>query len=322
MVRPQIALVRLEVTRSIARWVALAIVAAGCWFLWNDLPEGVWLWSATSATVPGIVVVAGPIAAAGAAVIAGRNRRSATLSELERTASLEHGWLDWAPLLATAIWYSGGYATVVLAAMTVTGANATWGGPVWWPVATGWLALMVCTGIGYLSGRFIPGLFVAPIVAVVAWLGSGLLSALDTPLRVLSPAFYPSGLDPVVGVQPDVAGTQIAWFGGLLVGLVGVLAISHGAGRLSALLAPVAVVLLGIGLLSAPSSAATTDAVAPAERPPPECEPGVPTVCVHPAYAGILPELAPRLRELYEPLKGCPQPHPHCCSEASALVTT
>jgi hypothetical protein len=118
-------------------------------------------------------------------------------------------------------WAALSYLLVVIASFTVTAVQASWGGPVWWPVAEGLVALVACSAVGFALGRLVPSRFTAPMAAVgafvVLYLGThaalagwrvGLLTPLypclglvDSARTLASSVFYP--------IHPDLAWIQI-----------------------------------------------------------------------------------------------------------------
>jgi hypothetical protein len=76
----------------------------------------------------------------------------------------------------------------------VTAAQATWGGPPWWPVAVRAAGVTDCSVLGFALGSFLPGRFTAPLVALGAFLA--LLVGFHLAVRATS------GYSPISPVSP------------------------------------------------------------------------------------------------------------------------
>ena len=90
---------------------------------------------------------------------------------------------------STAIWAIILYLCGVAVIYSVTATQATWGHPLWWPVAVGCAKLAVLSALGFAAGTFFPGQFTAPLAAVAAFFLSlmGFKSA-DQPVQRVRPA--------------------------------------------------------------------------------------------------------------------------------------
>ena len=242
------------------------------------------------------------------------------------TATARPRWPAWlVTWAATAIWAIILYLCGVAVIYGVTATQATWGHPLWWPVAVGCAQLAVLSALGFAAGTFFPGRFTAPLAAVAAFFLSlmGFKSAVSrsSVYALLSPSTSVPGND--VGVfshyVPDVAIAQLMFLTGLTVAVLGVLGLSrHAQG--GPRLRRAAVVLTAVGVAAAGTAVGLTGTAreslgsvtipalhdAANDRPiafTPVCRPagGVP-VCVHPAYRAYLPQVtaafAPVLREI------------------------
>ena len=242
------------------------------------------------------------------------------------TATARPRWPAWlVTWAATAIWAIILYLCGVAVIYGVTATQATWGHPLWWPVAVGCAKLAVLSALGFAAGTFFPGRFTAPLAAVAAFFLSlmGFKSAVSrsSVYALLSPSTSVPGND--VGVfshyVPDVAIAQLMFLTGLTVAVLGVLGLSrHAQG--GPRLRRAAVVLTAVGVAAAGTAVGLTGTAreslgsvtipalhdAANDRPiafTPVCRPagGVP-VCVHPAYRAYLPQVtaafAPVLREI------------------------
>ena len=242
------------------------------------------------------------------------------------TATARPRWSAWlVTWAATAIWAVILYLCGVAVIYGVTATQATWGHPLWWPVAVGCAELAVLSALGFAAGTFFPGRFTAPLAAVAAFFLSllGFKSAVSrsSVYALLSPSTSVPGND--VGVfshyMPDVAIAQLMFLTGLTVAVLGVLGLSrHAEGGLRLRRAAVVLTAAGVAATGTAVGLVGTAREGPGgvtipalhdaanDRPiafTPVCRPagGVP-VCVHPAYRAYLPQVtaafAPVLREI------------------------
>ena len=242
------------------------------------------------------------------------------------TATARPRWSAWlVTWAATAIWALILYLCAIAVIYGVTATQATWGHPLWWPVAVGCAELAVLSALGFAAGTFFPGRFTAPLAAVAAFFLSlmGFKSAVSrsSVYALLSPSTSVPGND--VGVfshyMPDVAIAQLMFLTGLTVAVLGVLGLSRGAQggpglrRAAAVLTAAGVAAAGTAVgLTGTAREGLAGVTIPALHDAasdrliaftPVCRPagGVP-VCVHPAYRGYLPPVtaafAPVLREI------------------------
>ncbi|MFD1051479.1 hypothetical protein ACFQ1S_41010, partial [Kibdelosporangium lantanae] len=107
--------------------------------------------------------------------------------------------------LATTGWMVACYLILGVVVFTVTAFQATWGGPIWWPVLVGLFAVVTSSAIGHALGLWFPSRFTAPLAAIGlftlialsmnAALGGatfGLLSPLYPSIGLSSAVFYPT----------------------------------------------------------------------------------------------------------------------------------
>ena len=74
--------------------------------------------------------------------------------------------MTWA---ATTIWAVILYLCGVAVIYGVTATQATWGHPLWWPVAVGCAELAVISALGFAVGALFPSRFTAPLAALGAF---------------------------------------------------------------------------------------------------------------------------------------------------------
>ena len=226
---------------------------------------------------------------------------------------------------ATVGWAIVLYLCGVAVIYAATAAQATWGHPLWWPVAVGCAELAVISALGFAAGTLFPGRFTAPLAAVAAFFLSltGFHNAVgrSSVYALLSPTTSVPGDD--VGVfahyVPDVAIAQLMFLIGLTVAVLGVLGLARDAG-VGLRLRRAAMVLTAVGLAVAGTAVGLTgtarvglaSVTIPALHDAANGQPipftpvcghvGRVPVCVHPAYRAYLPEVtaafAPALREV------------------------
>jgi hypothetical protein len=344
--RPARAL-RLEIKHSAAVWV-LPILAALFYVNAYRTAAGfppTWTVRASVITQANLVFFS-VIAAGIAAWVATREGRRKTGDLLATTARA--AWARQATVLAaTAFWMVLAYLAGVAVIYIQTARQATWGGPPLWPVAVGVVGVAASCAIGFTCGTLLPGRFTAPIVAVAvfaAWFvgvaaannvnnPSGgmkgtsalLVTATGRPLHIDVGVYY--------HVPPDVSIAQVMLMGGVLLVMVGLLALlpaarvpgvrglSVAAGRRLTVVAAAGVacgvaasatafVLAGTGQYSF-----TTGWEIPAlhdaadDQPVPytlDCTGSAFKVCIHPAFEPYLGAMSAALQPAAAEIAGLP----------------
>jgi hypothetical protein len=236
--RPARAL-RLEIKHSAVVWV-LPVLAAVFYFNAYRTAAGLpptWTMRA-SVIIDANLVFFSVIAAGIAAWVATRESRRKTGDLLATTARA--GWARQATVLAaTAFWMVIAYLAGVAVIYIQTAREATWGGPPLWPVAVGVVGVAASCAIGFTCGTLLPSRFTAPIVAVAvfaAWFvgvaaANGVNNAnngMKGASALLVPALgRPQQIDFGVyyHVPPDVSIAQVMLMGGVLLVMVGLLAL-------------------------------------------------------------------------------------------------
>lgn len=292
-------------------------MAGAAWLLArNDLSMAVQLWTTNSVLVRDTVVFAGPLLAAAAVWMAGRERRH-HLEDLLRTTPRPPESRRMTMLTATLAWGLLAYVAVGVSIIALTAMRATWGGLFVWPVLVGAVALLAYASVGYALGTYFPGRFTAPLVAIALFMGQVLVgevlpSVTNTEWVSYFSPIAPLNLSVWYGVQPAIGGQQTLFFSGLaLSGLALALLYARRSPYLYALLAcGVVIVCAGAaGITRTPNwrrlepGESVSWKVIPYE---PVCARGVPSICVHPAYKSLLSELAAYGARLAAPLEGLP----------------
>jgi hypothetical protein len=180
------------------------------------------IWSVRASVLPNHVFPdLGPFSAGVAAWMASRESRRGVSDLLSVTA-----WPRWTRQLATwgatVGWAMLIYAGCVAVIYGITARQATWGGPLWWPVAVAGLAVMACVTVGFVAGALFPSRFTAPLAAIgvlfvsvtvfqAAVSAGGGVTQISPNNVVPSPelgAFYPA--------PPDVPIVQVLFLVGLI----------------------------------------------------------------------------------------------------------
>lgn len=302
--RANLSLLGIEARRSLALWLVPFFAALMSYTAIGELPRGVWLWPHTSVAIQDSLVLVGPFAAGLSAWVAARNRRR-NIEELLITTPFSAAIRDLTTWGATAAWICLGYVLVTAALFLSTFSGATWGAPSAGPVVAGTFALCMHSAVGYAIGYLLPRLFTALFVAVLDYLIQGFagyfwgsyLSPVATPFP---DAFY--------GVFPDVSALQTLWFASASAAALAFVALKATEKSAVALLSVAAVLVLAAG--TAVLVARTNPPLSP-ERAgislpsyEPVCEERALTVCVHPAYEGLLSEAATTIDQMTTPLIG------------------
>lgn len=283
------------------------------------------LWPDRSTDLQSAIQGLGPFVAGAAAWMAAREHRRDLTDLLRSTpgSPFHRAVLTWA---ATTGWAVLAYVVTAVTVFAITAAQATWGGPVWWPVVVGLVALVTCSAVGFAFGRRFPGRFTAPLAAIGTLLAmaAGMEAAAGgARLGVLSPLFPALDLGSAVfyDVRPDLAEAQLLFLAGVLVIAFGALArTTHREGPRSRRGGTVAVVA-GLLLISAAATLVATGTTdrrgltipllhnGTGDQPvayAPACSTGRLPVCVHPAYATELTALSTVVNTITAPLAGTP----------------
>jgi hypothetical protein len=309
-------MVGIEARRGIALLAAPFLIAAA-WFVSQDsLPTGFHVWLDTSSAIRGTVLYVAPLVGGLSAWAAGRDGRRGVGEMLAVTPRppFHREFANWA---GTALVCVAAYWVFAAVMLGLTLPNATWGAPLPGYLIVGTLAVFMASAVGYAVGYCVPSRFTAPLAAMGLFAASVLPSNLGPSyveiFDLLSPAPIALVSRTVFMEVPQVAAQQSLWFlglGALALAAVALKAWPRSPVAWSALLVAAGTTAAGFGLLTthedlkalSPYSGKVGNFV-PFE---PVCESGGITVCVHPAYAGLLPEATERLNEAAEPVAGLP----------------
>jgi hypothetical protein len=229
---------------------------------------------------------------------------------------------------ATALWTLAAYLGCVAVLYGFTATQASWGGPPWWPVATGAAVLCAFSALGFAAGLLLPGRFTAPLAALVTFLV--LIVAFRVVLNESHPTF--ALLSPMNSVPykddgvffhyfPDLDIVQTMFFTGIAVAVLGGLGLVTASGsrivwRTAAVVTAVGLAAAGIGVdLAGTARGEANGVVIPAvhdatnDQPiayTPVCQQGAIPVCVHPAFRAYLPDVVAALNPLIRQFAGLP----------------
>ena len=316
-------LLRLELRRNAMPWL-LPVLAVLMWYSpYRVSMEYAPVWQLRASVMLDHFLPLVAFAAGAGAWTGSRDARHRTTDLV--TVTPRPGWeRTLASLAATICWAMTAYLGLVAAVYGVTAAQATWGGPAWWPVAVGAASLTASCTLGFAAGAFFPNRLTVPLAA----LGAGFLALLGishgtNPYAVLSGA----GGIPVadVGVfhrfPPDQAIVQLMFLAGLSIAAVGALGLPAASGGRK--LRQAAAVLATAGLAAASIAVGVTatarvgpngvvipalhDAGSDAPVPySPVCAGPAGEVCVHPAFRGFLGQVRAALDPVLSEIAGLP----------------
>jgi hypothetical protein len=322
-------LLRIELRRTAMGWM-LPLLAALFWFSTYRpsmaLPP--W-WNLRGAMLQQQALLAfAPLVAGVAAWMGSRDGRRGTADLVGVTAQPR-----WAGQLATwaasTCWAMVAYLGGVAVVYGVTARQATWGGPLWWPVAVGATGVAACCALGFAAGALLPGRFTAPLAAVAVFLalGAGAIAiehnstyAQIWPLNVQG-ALPPDAFGVFSPYLPDLAIAQVLLLAGLAVAVLGALGLRAGAGgrwlRCAAAVAAAAglaaagtgVGLTGTARLEAQGIVIPALHDAAADKPiayTAVCSQAAVPVCLHPAYRSLLPAVTAALGPVLSEVAGLP----------------
>jgi hypothetical protein len=286
------------------------------------------LWLDRSVDVESTLHLLGPFAAAAAAWTASREHRRHMADLLASTPRNPYARTLVAWLVSLG-WMAAFYVALAAVGLSITATQATWGGPQWWPLVDGLVALIMCSAGGFALGLLLRTRFVTPLVAVgTLAVILGLMSAAvngNASIGLLSPIYPTFGLDATVfwAPQPDLSILKIVCYLGVLGIALGLAAWHFRADRPSVRRASAALLAAGLAVTATAGGidgTARTDShgiVVPAFHDPaadhavpytPVCSHTRLPVCVHPAYDGgsELTVLATIINKVADPVAGIP----------------
>jgi hypothetical protein len=325
-------LLRLELRHSAMLWM-LPVAAALFWFItYRKTMAMPPLWNVRALRMQGTSVLVFASLVVGAAAWMGSREGRRGLGDLVAGTPRPRWGRQLAAWAATTCWAMVAYLGCVGVLYGVTAQQASWGGPLWWPVAVGIASVPAFAALGFAAGASFPSRFTTPLVAVGAFFGLALSTELISGGQSywqISPivsgpwdAESNAGVGTFYHYLPDLPIAQVMFLAGLTLAVLGALGLPAGSGgrrlRRSAaaitaaglLAAGTAVALAGTGRMDAHGMIAIPalhDAAS--DRPiryTPVCSDTAVPVCLNPAYAGYLPAVTTALEPVLGELAGLP----------------
>jgi hypothetical protein len=324
-------LLRLELRRSAMLWLlplAAALFYYQAYRRAMALPP---LWSLRAMTLQNDALLDFAMPVAGGAAWVGARESRRHLADLLAGTARSRWARQLAAWTAVTCWALAGYLACTGVVYAITARQATWGGPLWWPVAVDAAGVSAISAAGFAAGALLPSRFTAPLAAVAAFfaLGFSIEAAHgSSSYWLIAPGTAGSTLGPNLGVAtfygflPDLSIAQVMFLTGLAAVVLAGLGLSPGAagGQLRA--AAVALAVAGLAAAGTAVGLAGTARFDPhgmtvipalhdaaSGRPvpyTPACTAGPVPVCLHPAYAGYLPAVAAALRGVLSEVAGLP----------------
>ena len=321
-------LLRLELRHNVMLWL-LPLVGALFWYNgYREIMALPPMWNLRGMTLQNRLLfdLVIPVTAAAAWMGSREGRRDVT--DLLGVTARPRWTRQLATWAATTAWAEVGCLGCVAVVYVVTARQASWGGPLWWPVVVSAAGVPALTAIGFAAGAGFPGRFVTPLATVAVFFGfafSTQAASGDHSYWQISPLTSGAvdvGAAPGVATfyryLPDLSIAQVMFTAGLTAAVLGGLGLSAArngprlrtfTAALSAAglaLAATAVTLAGTGRLDAHGMIVIPALHDAASGQPvsytPRCGGTAIPVCVHPAYAAFLSAVtaavAPELAEV------------------------
>jgi hypothetical protein len=339
-------LLRLELRHNAMLWMLPVVIVLFWLTTYRKAMAMPPLWNMRTASMQTGALIAFICPVVGAATWMGSRESRRRTVDLVAIAARPRWARQLATWAATTGWALLGYLGCVAVLYGVTAQQATWGGPLWWPVAVVAASLAAMSAAGFAAGTLFPSRFTAPLAAIAAffvlalstqpihgshsyWQISPIVTGpWDAGNRADVATFYP--------FLPDLAIAQVMFLTGLAVAVLGALALPAGPGgrwlrrpaaaiaTAGLLAAGTAVALAGTGRMDAHGMIAIPalhDAAS--DRPlryTPVCARTAIPVCLNPAYASYLPATAAGLRPVLNEIAGLPGA-PARISQAAPIYT-
>jgi len=324
-------LLRLELRRNLMPWL-LPLFAALFWLAtYRPAMAAPPLWDTRGTMLQAQTMLAFAPLLAGAAAWAGSREGRRGTGDLVDVTGLPRWAGRLAAWAAVTCWAEAVYLAGVAVVYGITAHQATWGGPLWWPIYVGAATAAAACAVGFAAGALTPSRFTAPLAAVVVFLalGAGAFAlqhgARPTysqiwPLNAQG-AFPPDAIGIFYPYLPDLAIAQLMFVGGLgtvALGALGLPAVSGGRWLRSIAAAVTVAGLAAAGTavgLAGTARLETHGIVIPAlhdaasDRPvayTPVCSAGAIPVCLHPAFRGFLPDVTAAVTPVLHELAGLP----------------
>ncbi|MBV9447071.1 MAG: hypothetical protein JO345_14410 [Streptosporangiaceae bacterium] len=313
-------LLRLELRRNPMVWLLLPLGALMGFSPYQVSMEYAPVWNLRASVMLDHFLPLVAFGAGAAAWMGSREARRRTTDMV--TTTPRPGWArKLATCAATTCWMLVAYACLVALLYGVTARQATWGGPVWWPVAVGGASLAVSCALGFAAGMFIPSRFTVPLAALAVGMAALMgVSHSTNPYALLSGAdgIPPSDIGVFYRNPPDLAVIQLMFLIGLGIAAAGALGLPASSGgpwlrRSAAAVTVVGLAAAGTAVgLTGTASVRPTGVVIPALHDAagdgpigytPACS-GV--VCIHPAFRAYLADLVTAFDPVLSEVAGLP----------------
>jgi hypothetical protein len=325
-------LLRLELRHNAMLWM-LPVAVGLFWFTtYRKAMAMPPLWNLRASSMQSGALVAFVCPVVGAAAWMGSREARRRISDLVTITARPRWARQLATWAATTIWAMVGYLGCVAVLSGVTAQQATWGGPLWWPVAVVAVSLPALSALGFAAGTLVATRFTAPVAAVAAFFALALSTQLihgSQSYWQISPLVtgpWDTGPDAGVGTfypyLPDLAIAQVIFLAGLTVAVLGAVVLPKGSvGRwlrrpaavittAGMLAAGTAIALAGTGRLDAHGMIAISALHDAANDRPvrytPVCSHTAIPVCLNPSYATYLPAVSAALTPVLNEIAGLP----------------
>jgi hypothetical protein len=317
---------RIELRRS-AMPLMLPLLAVLLWFFqYRRAFAATPLWSLRSGSIQDAFGLIGPLVAGVATWMASRERRR-HITDLVETTARPRWTRQLAAWGAVIVWALAFYAAATAVLFAVTAQQATWGGPIWWPVGVGGAGIVALSAAGFAAGSVLPSRFTAPLVTIGSVLalqiGALALTSHHSPYGWLAPVNQSilAGSSIFVSFDPGVAIVQIIFLVGVAAAALGALGLPAASGgpwtrRAAAALALAGVLAAGTGAaLAGTAREEAGGTVIPLLQGAasgrqvgytPVCDHSQVPVCVHPAFRALLPSIAAAVGPVTAQVAGLP----------------
>jgi hypothetical protein len=319
-------LLRIELRRS-AMLLLLPALAGLLWFFQYRRAFGTTaLWSLRSSDMQDALGLIGPFVAGVAAWMASRDRRR-RMTDLVGTAARPRWTRQLTTWAAVAAWALAFYAAATAVLFAVTARQATWGGPIWWPVGIGAAGILAFAAAGFAIGTVFSSRFAAPLVTIGSVLamqvGALALTAHHSPYGWLSPANQSirPGSAIFFSFDPSVAIVQLIFLAGVAAAALGAVGLPAASGgpwtrRAAAAVAAAGILAAGTGVaLAGTAREQANNTVIPLLHDAAAgqaigytavCDRSAVPVCVQPAFRPMLATVAAAVDPVTAQVAGLP----------------
>ncbi len=325
-------LLRLELRHNAMLWM-LPVAVGLFWFTtYRKAMAMPPLWNLRASSMQSGALVAFVCPVVGAAAWMGSREARRRIFDLVTITARPRWARQLATWAATTIWAMVGYLGCVAVLYGVTAQQATWGGPLWWPVAVVAVSLPALSALGFAAGTLVATRFTTPVAAVAAFFALALSTQLihgSQSYWQISPLVtgpWDTGPDAGVGTfypyLADLAIAQVIFLAGLTVAVLGAAVLLKGSGgkwlrrpaavitTAGMLAAGTAIALAGTGRMDAHGMIAISALHDAANDRPvrytPLCSHTAIPVCLNPSYATYLPAVSAALTPVLNEIAGLP----------------